>query len=308
MKFFAFFLFLFLTLNSFIFSSSLKYVATGGIWTVACVEFCFSPAPDDTSYTRGKGLCLWANLELSHEDVGKVFYQKIKNSGGEVIYQKLLKIIEDDFCLSSDYPSGFPNGYALYYYSPENKKYLFAYCLANAKNPDGSYDFKRPFAPAGCGMTDCSTKLGHYTYEFYEEENFKGSATFWMVPDFNGYYDRFQFSKKGDNIPASCHRMRMVNTESVFYGEFMCSDWEGADFKFDSKGTYSTYLSSNFTPHSLHYTSSFEFQIQDSEPKCNDIFSSFGRIETTEGKYIVEENNHMPHFKSKWKKGSLSGI
>ncbi|MEJ5166685.1 MAG: hypothetical protein WHV67_06625, partial [Thermoanaerobaculia bacterium] len=53
---------LLIILNKFIFSSELSWVSTGGMWTTACVNFCFGPNSNDTSYTRGNGLCLWAHM------------------------------------------------------------------------------------------------------------------------------------------------------------------------------------------------------------------------------------------------------
>ncbi len=58
MKFFGFFILLFLALNSFIFSSSFNYAKTGELWTFACVEFCPYPVVDESSYPRGIGVCL----------------------------------------------------------------------------------------------------------------------------------------------------------------------------------------------------------------------------------------------------------
>jgi len=276
-----------------VFSSSLEWVSTGNMTTIACVNFCFNPCPNDTTFYRGNGLCLWAHIDLSSADEGKIWKQQVIDSSDRVVFENLLKIKYDkeDVCFDGNKPDVFPNGYGVYYYDSANKKYFLKYCLK--KDSDGKYNLIGDFDPAGCGMTDCSTHLGHYSYLFYEDDNYKDMATFWIGPDtntFNPYYDVLNLS--------GCYNLSLCTTnengnflfsepECYITGNIRCgNDWNGASYKI-KRGLYQTIWQENSNiknvAHFKHYFDEFPFNPKDSRGSCNDAASSFGYIENIEG-------------------------
>jgi len=304
-------------------SENIWYVSPAGcyFWYVGLCLLPY-PAVNDSDFTRdGAYVGLYANMDVSNQDVGKEFYFDVFNSFGISTYPdteryKYKISLDSQSCCPQDTgcTSGFPEGYALFRYDPSDKKWRQQYCLDSSHIE--IYDDYISEYEFGYFCYEFKVRIGHYSFKFYFNGEEKGSGSFWITPGWASS-DKIVFSNYARGIriyqdgAEFGHNINIVSTDptGTFYVRERCEEWQGATASISNYKYYHTYFYDNKlyeTGH--HFHSSFNPEdISPNNPIAYDCPCSKGGYNPISGNLELQNDGYMA-FRSTWNLPNTAGL